>query len=169
MSAFHLLVCLFVALLFAIVCVVIFWKVKKPSIAVIFYVANAFFSCILAYSGLLWVEEKTKQATLSDVRYARNLRAESVTVSGRVTNATKFAINKCFLELTITDKVGADQSVFDPNAQKSIAHKDSANSVKYVVQVASALEGHTYKDFSAQLPFPPRFKYAEFYHILKCI
>lgn len=167
MSTYHLLTCIFAALFFAIVCVMIFFKVKNVSVALIFYVANAFFSCILAYSGLLWIEEKTKQAVLSDVRYARNLRTESVTINGRVTNTTKFAINKCFLELTITDKVGADQSVFDPKARKSVSHQE--NSVNYVVQVASALDGHTYKDFSVQLPFPPRFKHAEFYHILKCI
>lgn len=169
MNSFHILSCAGVFVLFALICVVIFWKIKNWQAAVIFYGVNVVFSGILLYSLLMYVEEHTKQATLSDIKFARNLRTESVYITGRVTNLTGYAINKCFLELTITDKVGGDSTVFDPKNRRNVQKSSSSNSVNYVVQITSLLPGNTYKDFSVSIPFPPQFIHAEFYHILKCM
>lgn len=168
MNSFHILSCIGTIILFAIICFVIFWKVKNWQAALIFYLVNVVFTCILLYSLLLYVEEQTKQATLSDIKFARNLRTESVYITGRVTNITSYAINKCFLELTITDKVGGDSGVFDPKNQKNV-QRGASNSVNYVVQIISGLPGNTYKDFSVSIPFPPQFIHAEIYHLLDCI
>ena len=169
MNSFHILSCVGVFVLFALICVVIFWKVKNLQAALAFYFVNIVFSAILLYSLLLYVEENTKQASISDVKYARNLRTESVLITGRVTNTTQYPINKCFLELTITDKVGGGSTAFDPKSQKNVQRGGASNSVNYIVQIISVLPGNTYKDFSVSIPFPPQFLNAEFYHLLKCI
>ncbi len=169
MNSFHILSCAGVFVLFALICVVIFWKIKNLQAALAFYFVNVIFSAILLYSLLLYVEEHTKQASISDVKYARNLRTESVLITGRVINITSYPINKCFLELTITNKVGGDSTAFDPKNRKNVQKSSSSNSVNYVVQITSLLPGNTYKDFSVSIPFPPQFIYAEFYHILKCV
>lgn len=169
MNSFHILSCVGVFVLFALVCVVIFWRVKNLQAALAFYFVNIVFSAILLYSLLLYVEERTKQASVSDVKYARNLRTESVLITGRVTNTTQYPINKCFLELTITDKVGGGSTAFDPKSQKNVQRGGASNSVNYIVQIISVLPGNTYKDFSVSIPFPPQFMNAEIYHILKCI
>lgn len=168
-NSFHILACVGVFVLFALLCAVIFWKVKNWQASIIFYLVSAVFCSIVLYSLLMYVEEQTKQATLSDVKFARNLRTESVYITGRVTNITSYAINKCFLELTITDKVGGDSAVFNPKNQKNVQRGGSSNSVNYVVQIISTLPGNTYKDFSVSIPFPPQFMNAEIYHILNCI
>lgn len=167
-NTFHILACVGVIVLFAFLCLVIFLKVKNWQASIVFYFVNIVFAGILLYSLLMYVEEKTKQATLSDIKFARNLRTESVYITGRVTNMTQYSINKCFLELTITDKVGGDSRVFNPKNQKNV-QKGSSNSVNYVVQIISGLPGNTYKDFSVSIPFPPQFMNAEIYHILNCI
>ena len=169
MNSFHILSCVGVFVLFALICVVIFWKVKNLQAALAFYFVNIVFSAILLYSLLLYVEENTKQASISDVKYARNLRTESVLITGRVTNTTQYPINKCFLELTITDKVGGGSTAFDPKSQKNVQRGGASNSVNYIVQIISVLPGNTYKDFSVSIPFPPQFLNVEFYHLLKCI
>ena len=169
MNSFHILSCAGVFVLFALICVVIFWKIENLQAALAFYFVNVVFSAILLYSLLLYVEEHTKQASISDVKYARNLRTESVLITGRVTNITSYPINKCFLELTITNKVGGDSTAFDPKNRKNVQKSSASNSVNYVVQITSLLPGNTYKDFSVSIPFPPQFIYAEFYHILKCM
>ncbi len=169
LNSFHMLAFAGVALLFALVGFVIFYKVKNLQAALAFYFVDIVFSAIVLYSLLLYVEEKTKQASISEVKYARNLRTESVLITGRVTNTTKYPINKCFLDLTITDKVGGGSTAFDPKSQKNVQRGGASNSVNYVVQIISQLPGNTYKDFSVSVPFPPQFLYAEFYHILNCI
>lgn len=167
LNIFHILVFAGVIVLFAFICLIIFIYVSNWQGAIVLYFVNVVLSGILLYSLLMYVEEHTKQATLTDIKFARNLRTESVYITGRVSNITQYPINKCFLELTITDKVGSDGAVFNPKNQKNI--QKGSNSVNYVVQIISNLQGNAYKDFSVSIPFPPQFINAEIYHILNCI
>ncbi len=164
----HILACVSSIVLFLLISVVIFVLVKKTQNAIAFYFTNALFTSILIYSLFLIIEDYTKQAEVSNLKFGRNLRTESVTITGRVTNTTRFPINKCFLELTITNKVGSDSSVFK-NSQNRQNVKRGSNSVNYTVQIVSNLKGNSYKDFSVQIPFPPTYINVEFYHILNCI
>lgn len=165
MTGYHFLVCVLCVLIFALVCVLIFLKVKNLQNALVCYAINIVIICILLYSLFLSIEQYTKEASLSNVSFARNLRHESIIVNGRVTNLTQFALKSCYLDLTITDKVGGGQSAFDPKAK---VHKGS-NSVHYNVLISNTLPGNTYKDFSVQVPLPPRFVNYEFYYLLNCI
>lgn len=167
-NAHHILAFTGAAVIFVAICLVIFLKIKNIRNALIFYAANIVFATTILYSLLLYVDEKTKQAELSDIKFARNLRTESVTITGRATNITKFPINKCFLDVTITEKVGGGTSAFDPKNRKNI--QKGSHSVNYIVQVITDLPGHSYKDFSVSIPFPPNFVNFEFYHTpLSCI
>lgn len=165
MTGYHLLVCVLCMLIFALVCVLIFLKIKNLQNALACYAINIVVMCILLYSLFLSIKQYTKEASLSNVSFARNFRHETVIVGGRVSNLTKFALNKCYLDLTIANKVGGGQSAFDPNVK---VHKGS-NSVHYNVLISDTLPGNTYKDFSVQVPLPPRFANYEFYYILNCI
>ena len=167
MTIFHFIVCIACLLAFVLGCVIIFIKVKQLHTAIACYFINILIASILMYSLFLTIEQYTKQAEISNVKFIRNLRTESVIISGRVTNKTKFDINKCFLELTITNKVGGGEGAFKANSAKNVQR--GSNSVHYDIQIIKTLPGNTYKDFQAQIPFPPQFVNVEFYHLLHCI
>lgn len=167
-TIFHFLVCILLAVVFLIICVLIFLKAKNIQTAIAFYIINIVFTSIIIYSLLLSVEQYTKQAQLSDLTFARNLRTESLTISGKITNKTKFKINKCFLQLTISDKKGSSDNIFKPGANTK-SQNTSPSSISHTIQIISLLPGHSYKEFSVQIPYPQSFVSAEFYHTLNCI
>lgn len=164
MTIFHFIV-IFVCLTgFILACVLIFLKAKNFHIALTFYAINILASVIILYSLFMSIEQYTKQAQISNIKFKRNLRTESLTISAKVTNLTKFDINKCYLNLSILNKVGGGESAFDPN----IEVKKGSNSVHYNIPIIQGLSGHSYKDFSVQIPFPPNFTNVDFYHTLDC-
>ncbi|TQR56566.1 DUF2393 family protein [Campylobacter troglodytis] len=166
-NTLQILACSLCIVLFLLFSAVIFLLVKKPQNAIAFYAINALFMGILVYSLFLAIEDYTKQASISNLKFNRILSTESLNISGRVSNLTKFPINKCFLELTIANKLGTDKSTVFQQDKSSI--KRGSNSTSYTVQIVKALPGNAYKDFAVQVPFPPNYTNTEFYHILNCI
>lgn len=160
--AFILLLCCFV-----LICVLIFLKIKKREIALISYTINAIFSAILIYSVLQSITEFTTRASLSKLTYSRDLRHESLIVRGRVDNLTRFDIRKCYLYLNISDEKNVGGEIFENENLKNAKKQNTSTS--YTLEIINKLPGHTYKEFSLQVPFPPRFNDAKFYHTLKCI
>ncbi|TQR30997.1 hypothetical protein DMB92_07180 [Campylobacter sp. MIT 99-7217] len=168
MSIFHIVVCVVCIIAFCFLNVLIYLKTKKLQTAIACYSINALWTAILIYSLFLTINQYIKQASLSELRFARNLRTESIVISGRVTNLTEHPLNKCFLELTIVDKRGSSNEIFNPNA-KNVPKSRTPGKVSYNIQIVTSLPGNTYKKFSVQVPYPPSFVSAEFYHILNCI
>lgn len=164
MSVFHFIIIAACLLGFIAGCVLIFLKAKNFHVALSFYGINILVSVIILYSLFMSIEQYTRQASLSNVLFKRNLRSESITISGRVTNLTKFNISKCYLDLSILNKVGGGESAFNPN----IEVKKGSNSVHYNIPIIQSLSGNTYKDFSVQIPYPPNFTNVDFYHTLDC-
>ncbi len=164
MTIFHYIIIFACLLGFIAGCVLIFLKAKNFHVALSFYGINILVSVIILYSLFMSVEQYTKQASLSNVIFKRNLRNESIIISGRVTNLTQFDISKCYLDLSILNKVGGGESAFNPN----IEVKKGSNSVHYNILIIDHLSGNTYKDFSVQIPFPPNFSNVDFYHTLNC-
>lgn len=167
MTIYHIIVALLLLLIFMGVCFLIYLKVQKLQSALACYAINLLATAILTYSLFMTIDQYTKQASLSDLHYSRNLRSESVVISGRVTNLTRFELQRCFLELTIVDKRGSPDDIF--RSQGAAPRNSASNRVNYNLEIVKSLPGNTYKNFSVQMPFPPSFINAEFYHILKCI
>lgn len=164
---FHILAFVLLFICFILICVLIFLKFKQKEIALILYSINTIFMAILIYSVLVTISEFTTQASLSKLTYTRDLRHESLIVSGRVQNLTKYNIRKCYLHLSITNKKAVGGEVFADENLKNATMKNT--SATYTIEIANKLPGNTYKEFSAKVPFPPSFDNAEFYHTLKCI
>lgn len=163
---FHFVVSLASLLCLILSCILILFVIKNKTQAYILCTVALLIVTIVMYSLFLIIEEYTKQASLSLLSYSRNLRTESLIISGRITNETNFIINKCYLDLSIVDKRGSDSTIFDTkNAKKSTGEK---NSVTYRIEIVRDLEGNTYKHFSASVPMPPQFINPEFYHTLEC-
>ncbi|EDO6931836.1 DUF2393 domain-containing protein, partial [Campylobacter coli] len=119
------------------------------------------------YSIFLTINQFTTQADLSKLTYTRDLRHESVIVSGKVQNLTKFEIKKCYLILSILNQQQVGGEIFN---DKNIRNAKMQNtSVSYTIEIIDTLPGNTYKEFRASVPFPPTFNNPEFYHTLKCI
>ncbi|KAA6225173.1 MULTISPECIES: DUF2393 family protein [unclassified Campylobacter] len=167
-TLFHWLSLLIFIALYVIACVLIFLKVKtKKEFVLIAYTIATIFTAILIYSVFSMINQFITQADLIKLTYARNLKNESVIVSGRVENLTKYDIKKCYLHLTITNKKVTGGEVFDNKNIKSAQMKNT--SAVYTIEIVDYLPGNTYKDFQAEVPFPPQFNIPQFYHILKCI
>ena len=164
---FHILAFVLLFICFILICVLIFLKFKQKEIALILYSINTIFMAILIYSVLVTISEFTTQASLSKLTYTRDLRYESLIVSGRVQNLTKYDIRKCYLHLSITNKKAVGGEVFANENLKNATMKNTSST--YTIEIANKLLGNTYKEFSAKVPFPPSFDNAEFYHTLKCI
>ncbi|MDO4674633.1 DUF2393 family protein [Campylobacter sp.] len=165
-TIFHTIAFVILLLCFVLGCVLIFIMAKKKEIALILYTMNALFSAILIYSILQSITEFTIQASLSKLTYTRDLRNESLNITGRVQNLTQFDIKKCYLYLNIADKKNVGQEIFESESLKNAVRKNT--SFSYTIEIIDKLPGDTYKEFSAQVPFPPSFEDAEFYHTLKC-
>lgn len=164
---FHIIAFVILLLCFALICVLIFLKVKKKEIALILYTINTLFSAILIYSVLQNITEFTTKAYLSKLTYTRALRNESLIVTGRVQNLTRFDIRKCYLYLNISNKKSVGGEVFENENLKNAKMQNTG--ISYTIEIINKLPGQTYKEFSAEVPFPPSFNEAEFYHTLKCI
>ena len=165
-TIFHYLTLIILILCLALVCVIIFLKVKQKELALISYTISVIFTAILTYSLFLTINNFITKASLLRLVYTRDLRNESLIVNGRVSNLNQFNIRKCYLYLTITNKKQTGGEAFDnKNIEKA---KMQNTSVSYIIEIIDKLPGHTYKDFTAQVPFPPSFTQPEFYHILKC-
>ncbi|MCX2683082.1 DUF2393 family protein [Campylobacter sp. MIT 21-1685] len=166
-TIFHIIVAILLIVCFILVCGLIFLKVKQREIALMFYTITTIFTALLMYSLFLTLNQFTIQASLSKLTYTRNLRQESLIVSARVENLTRFHIRKCYLMLNIVNKKLVGGEIFE---KKNLENAKMQNtSVSYTIEIADGLPGKTYKDFSTQVPFPPSFNDPEFYHTLKCI
>ena len=167
LNAFHITVIVIAILNFSLISLVIFLKVKNLQASIACYCINFFATLIISYSLFITIDEHTIRAEVSDVSFTRNLRTETVLVRGRVTNLTKYPIQKCYLKLSIVNKLGASDDVFKQNQVRNT--QGQQNSVHYNLLISDTLEGHTYKDFDVRIPFPPGFTRAEFYHTTHCI
>ncbi len=165
-TIFHYLTLVILILCLGLVCVIIFLKVKQKEIALISYTISVIFTAILTYSLFLTINNFITKASLIRLVYTRDLRHESLVVNGRVQNLTKFDIRKCYLRLTITNKKQTGGEVFDNKNLKNVKMQNT--SVFYTIEIIDKLPGNTFKDFSANVPFPPSFINPEFYHTLKC-
>ena len=150
-----------------LICVLIFLKVKQKEISLVLYSITTIFTALLIYSVFLTINQITTKAELSKLTYTRDLRNESVIISGSVKNLTKFDIRKCYLMLSIVNQKQAGGEIFnDKNLRNA---KMQSVSVSYTIEIIDKLPGNTYKEFKATTPFPPSFTDAQFYHSLKCI
>uniref|UniRef100_UPI00366AB20C DUF2393 family protein n=1 Tax=Campylobacter coli TaxID=195 RepID=UPI00366AB20C len=166
-TIFHIMTFIILLLCFALICILIFLKVKQKEIALISYTIAAIFTPLLIYSIFLTINQVITQAELSKLTYTRDLRNESVIISGRVKNLTKFKIKKCYIMLSILNQRQVGGEIFnDQNVRNA---KMQNTSVSYTIEIIDKLPGNTYKDFRASVPFPPSFNNPEFYHTLKCI
>lgn len=78
-----------------------------------------------------------------------------------------FEIRKCYLILSILNQKQVGGEIFnDKNVRNA---KMQNTSVSYTIEIIDTLPGNTYKEFRANVPFPPSFNNPEFYHTLKCI
>lgn len=167
-TIYHLISIIILFLCFILVCAIIFLKVKQREIALALYTTNAVLSAIIIYSTLLTINQFTIQAKIGNITYTRDLRHESLIVSSKITNLTKFEINKCYLKLNIMNKPQkASSEIFEKKNMEN--HIKQNNSVSYTIEIANKLPGNTYKDFSVSVPFPAHFINVEFYYTLKCI
>lgn len=166
-TIFHILAFIILSLCFILICVLIFLKVKQKEFALISYTIATIFTALLIYSVFLTINQFTIQASLSKLTFSRDLRHESVIITGRVQNLTKFDIRKCYLMLNILNKKQVGGEIFD---DKNVRNAKMQNtSVSYTIEIIDTLPGNTYKTFRAETPFPPSFENPEFYHTLKCI
>lgn len=166
-TIFHILAFIILILCFILICVLIFLKVKQKEFALISYTIATIFTALLIYSVFLTINQFTIQASLSKLTFSRDLRHESVIITGRVQNLTKFDIRKCYLMLNIFNKKQVGGEIFD---DKNVRNAKMQNtSVSYTIEIIDTLPGNTYKTFRAETPFPPSFENPEFYHTLKCI
>lgn len=166
-TIFHILAFVILLLCFILVCILIFLKVKQKEFALISYTIATIFTALLIYSIFLTINQFTTQADLSKLTYTRDLRHESVIVSGKVQNLTKFEIRKCYLILSILNQQQVGGEIFN---DKNIRNAKMQNtSVSYTIEIIDTLPGNTYKEFRVSVPFPPSFNNPEFYHTLKCI
>lgn len=166
-TIFHILAFIILILCFILICVLIFLKVKQKEFALISYTIATIFTALLIYSVFLTINQFTIQASLSKLTFSRDLRHESVIITGRVQNLTKFDIRKCYLMLNILNKKQVGGEIFnDKNVRNA---KMQNTSVSYTIEIIDTLPGNTYKTFRAETPFPPSFENPEFYHTLECI
>ncbi|EAI9929321.1 DUF2393 family protein [Campylobacter jejuni] len=166
-TIFHIIAFIILLICFALICILIFLKVKQKEMALISYTIATIFTALLIYSIFLTINQFTTQADLSKLTYTRDLRHESVIVSGKVQNLTKFEIRKCYLILSILNQKKVDGEIFnDKNVRNA---KMQNTSVSYTIEIINILPGNTYKEFRASVPFPPNFDNPEFYHTLTCI
>ncbi|EAJ2880006.1 DUF2393 domain-containing protein [Campylobacter coli] len=166
-TIFHILAFIILILCFILICVLIFLKVKQKEFALISYTIATIFTALLIYSVFLTINQFTIQASLSKLTFSRDLRHESVIITGRIQNLTKFDIRKCYLILNILNKKQVGGEIFD---DKNVRNAKMQNtSVSYTIEIIDTLPGNTYKTFRAETPFPPSFENPEFYHTLKCI
>ncbi|EFT8758242.1 DUF2393 domain-containing protein, partial [Campylobacter coli] len=103
-TIFHILAFVILLLCFVLVCILIFLKVKQKEFALISYTIATIFTALLIYSVFLTINQFTTQASLSKLTFSRDLRHESIIITGRVQNLTKFNIRKCYLMLSILNK-----------------------------------------------------------------
>ncbi|ALV94926.1 DUF2393 domain-containing protein [Campylobacter jejuni] len=166
-TIFHIIAFIILLICFALICILIFLKVEQKEMALISYTIATIFIALLIYSIFLTINQFTTQADLSKLTYTRDLRHESVIVSGKVQNLTKFEIRKCYLILSILNQKKAGGEIFN---DKNIRNAKMQNtSVSYTIEIIDKLPGNAYKEFRASVPFPPSFDNPEFYHTLKCI
>ncbi|HEB9312808.1 TPA: DUF2393 family protein [Campylobacter coli] len=166
-TIFHILAFVILIFFFILICILIFLKVKQKEFALISYTIATIFTALLIYSVFLTINQFTIQASLSKLTFSRDLRHESIIITGKVQNLTKFNIRKCYLMLSILNKKQVGGEIFD---DKNVRNAKMQNtSVSYTIEIIDTLPGNTYKTFRAEAPFPPSFENPEFYHTLKCI
>ena len=168
LSIFHIIVLVVFILIFILVCVLIFLKINDIKTAIAAYIANFTSIAIVTYSLFITIDDYMIQAEVSNVNFIRNLSTESATIRGRVTNKTNFLIRKCFLQVSVLNKVGSSGDIFARQPQIR-RQKGASNRVSYNLLIANPLNANSYEDFSIQIPLPPRFERVEFYHSLTCI
>ncbi|EJC1258637.1 DUF2393 family protein, partial [Campylobacter jejuni] len=152
-TIFHIIAFIILLICFALICILIFLKVKQKEMALISYTIATIFTALLIYSIFLTINQFTTQADLSKLTYTRDLRHESVIVSGKVQNLTKFEIRKCYLMLSILNQKQVGGEIFnDKNVRNA---KMQNTSVSYTIEIIDTLPGNTYKEFRASVPFPP--------------
>ncbi|EKD4897292.1 DUF2393 family protein, partial [Campylobacter jejuni] len=152
-TIFHIIAFIILLICFALICILIFLKVKQKEMALISYTIATIFTALLIYSIFLTINQFTTQADLSKLTYTRDLRHESVIVSGKVQNLTKFEIKKCYLILSILNQQQVGGEIFN---DKNIRNAKMQNtSVSYTIEIIDTLPGNTYKEFRASVPFPP--------------
>lgn len=166
-TIFHIIAFIILIICFALICILIFLKIKQKEMALISYTIATIFTALLIYSIFLTINQFTTQTDLSKLTYTRDLRHESIIVSGKVQNLTKFEIRKCYLILSILNQKQVGGEIFnDKNVRNA---KMQNTSVSYTIEIIDTLPGNTYKEFRASVPFPSSFNNPEFYHTLKCI
>ncbi|ENC1364831.1 DUF2393 family protein, partial [Campylobacter jejuni] len=146
-TIFHIIAFIILLICFALICILIFLKVKQKEMALISYTIATIFTALLIYSIFLTINQFTTQADLSKLTYTRDLRHESVIVSGKVQNLTKFEIRKCYLMLSILNQQQVGGEIFN---DKNIRNAKMQNtSVSYTIEIIDTLPGNTYKEFRA--------------------
>ncbi|EIA0018021.1 DUF2393 family protein, partial [Campylobacter jejuni] len=149
-TIFHIIAFIILLICFALICILIFLKVKQKEMALISYTIATIFTALLIYSIFLTINQFTTQADLSKLTYTRDLRHESVIVSGKVQNLTKFEIRKCYLILSILNQKQVGGEIFnDKNVRNA---KMQNTSVSYTIEIIDTLPGNTYKEFRASVP-----------------
>ncbi|EAI1413316.1 DUF2393 domain-containing protein, partial [Campylobacter jejuni] len=149
-TIFHIIAFIILLICFALICILIFLKVKQKEMALISYTIATIFTALLIYSIFLTINQFTTQADLSKLTYTRDLRHESVIVSGKVQNLTKFEIRKCYLMLSILNQKQVGGEIFnDKNVRNA---KMQNTSVSYTIEIIDTLPGNTYKEFRASVP-----------------
>ncbi|EAB5272288.1 DUF2393 domain-containing protein, partial [Campylobacter jejuni] len=149
-TIFHIIAFIILLICFALICILIFLKVKQKEMALISYTIATIFTALLIYSIFLTINQFTTQADLSKLTYTRDLRHESVIVSGKVQNLTKFEIRKCYLMLSILNQQQVGGEIFN---DKNIRNAKMQNtSVSYTIEIIDTLPGNTYKEFRASVP-----------------
>ncbi|EAH7559594.1 DUF2393 domain-containing protein, partial [Campylobacter jejuni] len=144
-TIFHIIAFIILLICFALICILIFLKVKQKEMALISYTIATIFTALLIYSIFLTINQFTTQADLSKLTYTRDLRHESVIVSGKVQNLTKFEIKKCYLILSILNQQQVGGEIFN---DKNIRNAKMQNtSVSYTIEIIDTLPGNTYKEF----------------------
>ncbi|EBD1913938.1 DUF2393 domain-containing protein, partial [Campylobacter jejuni] len=148
-TIFHIIAFIILLICFALICILIFLKVKQKEMALISYTIATIFTALLIYSIFLTINQFTTQADLSKLTYTRDLRHESVIVSGKVQNLTKFEIRKCYLMLSILNQKQVGGEIFnDKNVRNA---KMQNTSVSYTIEIIDTLPGNTYKEFRASV------------------
>ncbi|EOA5045689.1 DUF2393 family protein, partial [Campylobacter jejuni] len=138
-TIFHIIAFIILLICFALICILIFLKVKQKEMALISYTIATIFTALLIYSIFLTINQFTTQADLSKLTYTRDLRHESVIVSGKVQNLTKFEIKKCYLILSILNQQQVGGEIFN---DKNIRNAKMQNtSVSYTIEIIDTLPG----------------------------
>ncbi|EIP3111713.1 DUF2393 family protein, partial [Campylobacter jejuni] len=136
-TIFHIIAFIILLICFALICILIFLKVKQKEMALISYTIATIFTALLIYSIFLTINQFTTQADLSKLTYTRDLRHESVIVSGKVQNLTKFEIKKCYLILSILNQKQVGGEIFN---DKNIRNAKMQNtSVSYTIEIIDTL------------------------------